>query len=98
MIVLEMVDAGRDAMKLKVKVSMKRVVQFIAVFSLAVLFLHFAHYLSIRFGYTRFSLPWRVTRLQFESIFIGVSILFVLESVWRKLQQHQLQLPSNQGA
>lgn len=97
MIVFEMVDVGRYAMKLKVNVSMKRVVQFIVVFCFAVLFLHLVDYLFTRIDGRTSSLPWRLTRLQFEGTFICVSILFALESMWRKLQQHQQQLYSNQG-
>jgi hypothetical protein len=74
---------------MRLKVSMRRVVQFIVIFCFAVLFRHFVNYLFIRFGHTGSPLPWRLTRLQFEATFIGVSIFFALESVWRKVQQRR---------
>jgi hypothetical protein len=38
-----------------------------------------------------------MTRLEFEASFIGVSIVFALESMSRKVQQHQLQRSNNQA-
>jgi len=82
---------------MRLKVSLKRVVQFIAAFCIAVLFRHFVNYLFIRFGHVGSPIPWGLTRLQFEQTFIGVGIFFVLESVWRKMRAHK-RLPSTNQA
>jgi hypothetical protein len=43
------------------------------------------------------ALQWRLTRLEFEASFIGFSIVFALESMSRKVRQHQLRRSNNQA-